>query len=258
MKETRNVQFKVLPKYGIEATEKGTSIMAAWIGSVQQGIKDIEEKVALSMHLSRVLYISKLPLVKSKATLAEEEASTRSQSPPETRATLEDPPVPAPERQQWLPVAPVPAVPAPRIKMAAPTQAATPSKVHSNGNCHTLTTPAVTGGNGYVPVQEAKPKVAKPTPKPKEEKPPQAMTVTVTRFSTWEEEEPQRIRLDLMSNSKVSELRSKLAELCVLDDKEVRKMKLIKRKKAGFLTAQETENVSNEIFVHHIDKWPSA
>lgn len=66
------------------------------------------------------------------------------------------------------------------------------------------------------------------------------------------------IRLDLMSNSKVSELRSKLAELCVLDDKEVRKMKLIKRKKAGFLTAQETENVSNEIFVHHIDKWPSA
>eukprot|EP00435_Cladocopium_sp_Y103_P057821 s93_g20.t1 len=75
-----------------------------------------------------------------------------------------------------------------------------------------------------------KPKVAKPTPKPKEEKPPQAMTVTVTRFSTWEEEEPQRIRLDLMSNTKVSELRSKLAELCVLDDKEVRKMKLIKRR----------------------------
>eukprot|EP00435_Cladocopium_sp_Y103_P022324 s52_g5.t1 len=66
LKETRNVQFKVLPKYGIEATEKGTSIMAAWIGSVQQGIRDIEEKVALSMHLSRVLYISKLPLVKSK------------------------------------------------------------------------------------------------------------------------------------------------------------------------------------------------
>jgi len=28
-----------------------------------------QEKVALSMHLSRVLYISKLPLVKSKAKL---------------------------------------------------------------------------------------------------------------------------------------------------------------------------------------------
>lgn len=260
LKETRNVQFKVLPKYGIEATEKGTSIMAAWIGSVQQGIKDIEEKVALSMHLSRVLYISKLPLVKSKATLAEEEASTRSQSPPETRATPSPPK--AAERQQWLPLAPGPAA-APGIKMAAPTQATTAPKLHSNGNSHTsmTTPPTVTvGGNGYVPVQEApppKPKVAK-APKPKEEKPPQAMTVTVTRFSTWEEEEPQRIRLDLMSNTKVSELRNKLAELCVLDDKEVRKMKLIKRKKAGFLTAQETENVSNEIFVHHIDKWPSA
>ena len=44
------------------------------------------------------------------------EASTRSQSPPETRATRDSPPVPAPERQQWLPVAPVAAVPAPRIK----------------------------------------------------------------------------------------------------------------------------------------------
>eukprot|EP00913_Durusdinium_trenchii_P031109 g29131.t1 len=97
----------------------------------------------------------------------------------------------------------------------------------------------------------------KPAPK-KEEKPPQALTVTVTRFSTWEDDEPQRLRLELMTNTKVAELRTKLGELCMLDDKEVKKMKLIKRKKASFLTAQETENVSNEIFAHNIDKWPTT
>jgi len=231
LKEARSVQFKVLPKYGIEATEKGTSIMAAWIGSVQQGIKDVEEKVALSMHLSRVLYISKLPLVKSKATPAEEEVSTRSQSPPETRA---NPPV-----HHGLPAAPA-------IKIATPAPAAAPLQ------------PPIPGIPQPVQQEVVKPKVAKVAPKPKEEKPPHAMTVTITRFSTWEEDEPQRIRLELMSNTKVSELRTRLAELCVLDEKEVRKMKLIKRKKAGFLTAQETENVSNEIFVHNIDKWPNA
>ncbi|CAE7038396.1 unnamed protein product [Symbiodinium sp. KB8] len=67
LKETRNIQFEVLPKYGIEATEKGTSIMAAWISSAQNGIKDVDDKVAASMHLSRIAYASKLPLAKNKA-----------------------------------------------------------------------------------------------------------------------------------------------------------------------------------------------
>eukprot|EP00435_Cladocopium_sp_Y103_P055776 s93_g18.t1 len=85
-----------------------------------------------------------------QATLAEEEASTRSQSPPETRAAVSPPK--APERQQWLPSTPVP--PAPGIKMAAPTQTTAPSKVPSGPNGHPVT-PAVTGVNGYVqPVQE--------------------------------------------------------------------------------------------------------
>lgn len=60
------MQFEVLPKYGIEASEKGTSIMAVWIGSVQKGLKDVEEKVALSMHLSRVAYAATLPLKKTE------------------------------------------------------------------------------------------------------------------------------------------------------------------------------------------------
>ncbi|OLP91470.1 hypothetical protein AK812_SmicGene26838 [Symbiodinium microadriaticum] len=104
------------------------------------------------------------------------------------------------------------------------------------------------------PVEKKEP--PKPKPKPKEEKPPQALTVTLTRFSTWEDPTPQRFQVELMSNTKVSELRAKIAELCALDDSETRKVKLIKRKKAGFVTAQETESVSSEVFVHQIEKWP--
>ncbi|CAJ1329619.1 unnamed protein product [Effrenium voratum] len=43
LKETRHIQFEVLPKFGIEASEKGTSIMAAWIGAAQGGIKEVED-----------------------------------------------------------------------------------------------------------------------------------------------------------------------------------------------------------------------
>ncbi|CAE7282589.1 unnamed protein product [Symbiodinium natans] len=67
LKETRNIQFEILPKYDIEATDKGTSIMAAWISSAQNGIKDVDDKVIASMHLSRMAYASKLPLAKNKA-----------------------------------------------------------------------------------------------------------------------------------------------------------------------------------------------
>ena len=44
--------------------------MAAWIASVQNGLKDVEEKVALSMHLSRVAYAATLPLKKTEEKAA--------------------------------------------------------------------------------------------------------------------------------------------------------------------------------------------
>lgn len=234
LKEARSVQFEVLPKYGIEASEKGTSIMAAWIGSVQMqnGIKDVEEKVGLSMHLSRMAYSAKLPLVKKEAKPKAEEPKAVS---PEATSVTSLPVRETPPFQKAAPVA-QPAEKAPAIQMA----------------------------KTFLPTPEPERQVeAEPKPKPKpapkkEEKPPQALTVTVTRFSTWEDDEPQRLRLELMTNTKVAELRTKLGELCMLDDKEVKKMKLIKRKKASFLTAQETENVSNEIFAHNIDKWPTT
>ncbi|CAK9052699.1 Uncharacterized protein SCF082_LOCUS28795, partial [Durusdinium trenchii] len=64
----------VLPKYGIEASEKGTSIMAApgapsgRCRTTVMGGEVLEmEKVGLSMHLSRMAYSAKLPLVKKEA-----------------------------------------------------------------------------------------------------------------------------------------------------------------------------------------------
>eukprot|EP00913_Durusdinium_trenchii_P019238 g18080.t1 len=120
LKEARSVQFEVLPKYGIEASEKGTSIMAAWIGSVQMqnGIKDVEEKVGLSMHLSRMAYSAKLPLVKKEAKPKAEEPKAVS---PEATSVTSLPVRETPPFQKALffaaPVA-QPAEKAPAIQMA--------------------------------------------------------------------------------------------------------------------------------------------
>eukprot|EP00931_Biecheleriopsis_adriatica_P037599 TRINITY_DN21556_c0_g1_i1.p1 TRINITY_DN21556_c0_g1~~TRINITY_DN21556_c0_g1_i1.p1 ORF type:complete len:815 (+),score=142.97 TRINITY_DN21556_c0_g1_i1:166-2610(+) len=200
IKAARTVQFQVLPKYGIEATEKGTSIMAAWIGSSQNGIREVDEKVAISMDKSYVLQMAHLPLVK-----------------------------------------------------------ASPVKPGSAPASNPVATPPVAAAwQGYPPQEPTVKHVpkAKPVPKAKEEKPPQPLTVTVTRFATWEDPEPQRLRIDLMSNTKVSELRSHIAKLCDLDDKAARRAKLIKRKKAGFVTAEDMETVTSDMFVHNIDQWP--
>mmetsp|Transcript_41618 Transcript_41618/g.99111 ORF Transcript_41618/g.99111 Transcript_41618/m.99111 type:complete len:845 (+) Transcript_41618:33-2567(+) len=240
LKETRNIQFEVLPKYGIEATEKGTSIMAAWISSAQNGIKDVDDKVAASMHLSRIAYASKLPLAKNKA---KEAVPTPAQTPQTQSVAVERAPFPE-KKASAPPGKPPPAAP----PKATPLGVATPPVAFGSPPWQ----PAVE--KEEKPVEKKEP--PKPKPKPKEEKPPQALTVTLTRFSTWEDPTPQRFQVELMSNTKVSELRAKIAELCALDDSETRKVKLIKRKKAGFVTAQETESVSSEVFVHQIEKWP--
>ncbi|CAJ1421881.1 unnamed protein product, partial [Effrenium voratum] len=234
LKETRHIQFEVLPKFGIEASEKGTSIMAAWIGAAQGGIKEVEAKVAASMHLSRVAYIAKLPLVKNKAT-------------PEPEAPVPSPVALAPTVAPW---------PHAKVAQAARETTVTTPPVSQKPSPQA---PSVKPEVMAEPEKPKKPKEKpKAAPKPKEEKPAVALKVTVTRFSTWEDDEPQRLRLDLMSNTKVAELRARIAEVCALDETETRKMKLIKRKKAGFMTAQESENVSSEVFVHHVDKWISA
>jgi len=233
LKETRHIQFEVLPKFGIEASEKGTSIMAAWIGAAQGGIKEVEAKVAASMHLSRVAYIAKLPLVKNKAT-PEPEAPVPAPVALATVAPWPHAKVAQAARETTVTTPPVSQKPSPQAPSVKPEVMAEPEKPKK---------------------PKEKPKAA---PKPKEEKPAVALKVTVTRFSTWEDDEPQRLRLDLMSNTKVAELRARIAEVCALDETETRKMKLIKRKKAGFMTAQESENVSSEVFVHHVDKWISA
>ncbi|CAE7248824.1 unnamed protein product [Symbiodinium sp. CCMP2592] len=248
LKETRNVQFEVLPKYGIEATEKGTSIMAAWISSAQNGIKDVEDKVAASMHLSRIAYASKLPLAKNKAKEAAL-PTPAAQAPLQTQASVTVERAPFPEKKAPAPTGQPPPAPVTQAPpKATPLGVATPPVAFGSPPWQTAVE------KEERPVEKKEP--PKPKPKPKEEKPPQALTVTLTRFSTWEDPTPQRFKVELMSNTKVSELRAKIAEVCELDDSETRKVKLIKRKKAGFVTAQETESVSSEVFVHQIEKWP--
>jgi len=193
--KARAVQFKVLPKYGIEASERGTAVMASWIGAVQS--LGLQQKVDASMHLSYFSHMAHLPLVKAATSVA-------------PQAT--------------------PAVPqrlAPAVAASAPPEA---------------------------PKEE--PKAA--TKVTKEEKPTVALAVTVTRFSTWDDDAPQRLQLDCMSNTKILELRGRLVQILSLDEKEARQMKLIKRKRAGFVTAEDKEFVSSEVFVHNIDKWPGA
>jgi len=62
MQLLRTVQFVVLPKYGIEASEKGTLIMAAWIGSAQH-VPEVQHQVDKSMELSHAAKMSYLPAV---------------------------------------------------------------------------------------------------------------------------------------------------------------------------------------------------
>lgn len=63
----KSVQFQVLPKYGIEATERGTAAMMAFISSCCCGDNwaswAIQEKVDRSMDLSYIKHIDHLPLV---------------------------------------------------------------------------------------------------------------------------------------------------------------------------------------------------
>merc|ERR1712060_31095 len=60
MRTARSVHFKVLPEYGIEATEKGTAMMASWISCVQQH-RPIQERVDKSMDISGVKNMILLP-----------------------------------------------------------------------------------------------------------------------------------------------------------------------------------------------------
>lgn len=60
LKEIKAVQFGVLPKYGIEASEKGTMVMATWI-SVVQHLEGLQKKVDYSMEMSGVKNLGKLP-----------------------------------------------------------------------------------------------------------------------------------------------------------------------------------------------------
>ncbi|OLP91469.1 hypothetical protein AK812_SmicGene26839 [Symbiodinium microadriaticum] len=112
------IRRMVLPKYGIEATEKGTSIMAAWISSAQNGIKDVDDKVAASMHLSRIAYASKLPLAKNKA---KEAVPTPAQTPQTQSVAVERAPFPE-KKASAPPGKPPPAAP----PKATPLGVATP------------------------------------------------------------------------------------------------------------------------------------
>lgn len=60
MKMARAVQFQVLPKYGIEATDKGAVIMAAFTSSAAFG-PGMQEKIQRSMFLSYVGCMEHLP-----------------------------------------------------------------------------------------------------------------------------------------------------------------------------------------------------
>eukprot|EP00413_Alexandrium_margalefii_P015608 CAMPEP_0204540984 /NCGR_PEP_ID=MMETSP0661-20131031/17893_1 /ASSEMBLY_ACC=CAM_ASM_000606 /TAXON_ID=109239 /ORGANISM="Alexandrium margalefi, Strain AMGDE01CS-322" /LENGTH=212 /DNA_ID=CAMNT_0051547653 /DNA_START=8 /DNA_END=642 /DNA_ORIENTATION=- len=61
----RKVQYAVLPKFGMEAAEKGTVIMTAFINSVQR-LPDVQYLVDRSMELSCVKLMQQLPAVVEK------------------------------------------------------------------------------------------------------------------------------------------------------------------------------------------------
>lgn len=60
MKTVRTVQYQVLPKYGIEASERGTMIMSVCTSAVEQ-FPEIQESAHKSMHLSYVGRMGHLP-----------------------------------------------------------------------------------------------------------------------------------------------------------------------------------------------------
>jgi len=60
VKLAREVQFQVLPKYGIEATERGTAVMGHMTSLVQR-LPDIGNRAAKSMDLSYIQHMHRLP-----------------------------------------------------------------------------------------------------------------------------------------------------------------------------------------------------
>lgn len=76
LKEVKSVQFRVLPKYGMEASEKGTMIMATWI-SVVQSLEGLQSKVDLSMEMSGIKNLGKLPATRKGVAQAPQGNSKR-------------------------------------------------------------------------------------------------------------------------------------------------------------------------------------
>lgn len=65
MEHVRTVQYAVLPKYGIEASDKGTLHMTAFISSAQR-VPEVQAQVDRSMGLSCVRLMGQLPAMSEK------------------------------------------------------------------------------------------------------------------------------------------------------------------------------------------------
>ncbi|CAE8584514.1 unnamed protein product, partial [Polarella glacialis] len=210
IKEAKKVQFQVLPKYGIEANDKGLALMATWIATVQH-LGDLQAKVDRSMDISFFMHMGKLPNVKASTRLpysADKPPVVMQDQPPASKVEEEQQPAAKVEQEQ---------------KPAS--KAAKASK-------------------------EIQPPALRP------------LTVALSRLSTLEDAQPERLLVECSSGTKVSELRLKVAEICDLDARSARQAKLLFRMRSaqggqpGFVTAQEGEAVAAEMFITNIDRWP--
>mmetsp|Transcript_112716 Transcript_112716/g.291267 ORF Transcript_112716/g.291267 Transcript_112716/m.291267 type:complete len:1123 (+) Transcript_112716:151-3519(+) len=77
VKLARAVQFQVLPKYGIEATERGTAVLSHMTGIVQR-IPEIGSRAAKSMDLSYIQHMHHLPTTEKQFNTSTQPLATTS------------------------------------------------------------------------------------------------------------------------------------------------------------------------------------
>lgn len=210
----QNVQHKVLPNFGIPASERSTAIMTAFIEPLSH-MPEVQAKIGRSMDLSFI-----------------KELQTKAKTPTGTREIS--------EAKSQVVGALVPAVAlAARAAAVAAATAAPAAAVAAASTAAATALPAITS--------VAKAPMAAPVPTLRAT----PISVVLTRLSTIEDAEPERLQLALMSTSSVAEVRQKVAELLGLDDKEARRLKLLKRRKhGGFVTSEDTDLVAKEMYLH--------
>lgn len=272
MKMAKSVHFQVLPKYGIEASDKGTAFMASWIGS-GQNVWDVQGKVDLSMELSYVKQMSHLPAVDAPKKKKQQEEAPK-QEPKQEEAMEPEPDVSAPLQPLEVTVSSMPTddkEAKPDTLLLSLTNQTPVSELRQKlkealewddeGTKATkfMTKISATSYGGLKDWDVVR-KVVFVHGGPGL-RPPEPTEVTFTEMAPDDGFKAQTFALSVMTDDTVSALRQKLGEALGWDERTQKRAKFLIRLNSGsFGTLKEHEKVAQRktIFVHSASLAPGG